>query len=34
MYTYDDIKETMRLFEALGENALYDEFNEELKNKI
>ena len=33
MYTYDDIKETMRLFEALGENALYDEFNEELKKQ-
>ena len=33
MYTYDDIKETMRLFEALGENALYDEFNEELRKQ-
>lgn len=33
MYTYDDIKETIRLFEALGENALYDEFNEELKKQ-
>lgn len=33
MYTHDDIKETMRLFEALGENALYDEFNEELKKQ-
>ena len=33
MYTYDDIKETMRLFEALGENALYDEINEELKKQ-
>ena len=33
MYTYDDIKEIMRLFEALGENALYDEFNEELKKQ-
>ncbi len=31
MYTYNDIKESMKLFEVLGENTLYDEFNEELK---
>jgi len=33
MYTYNDIKETMKLFEALGENTLYDEFSEELKKQ-
>ena len=33
MYTYNDIKEAMKLFDALGENALYDEFNEELKKQ-
>ena len=33
MYTYNDIKETMKLFDALGENTLYDEFNEELKKQ-
>ena len=33
MYTYTDIKEALNLFEALGENTLYDEFNEELKTQ-
>lgn len=33
MYTYNDIKEAMNLFDALGENTLYDEFNEELKKQ-
>lgn len=33
MYTYNDIKEAMKLFDALGANALYDEFNEELKKQ-
>lgn len=33
MYTYNDIKDTMKLFETLGESGLYDEFNEELKKQ-
>ena len=33
MYTYNDIKETMKLFDILGEYRLYDEFNNELKKQ-
>lgn len=33
MYTYYDIKTVTRLFQLLGENIIYDEFNEELKKQ-